>query len=76
MPDGTTGMKFWSNGKGEPQVSNFGHMVRGDHRHEILVKCKGGTTGIKYCSNGKGGPHASNLGQMVRGDHRHQIWVK
>ena len=27
-----------SNGKGGPQASNFGHMLRGDHRHQILVK--------------------------------------
>ena len=30
-------MKFGSHCKGGLEVSNFGHMVRGDHRHEILV---------------------------------------
>ena len=68
-------MKFWSHGKGGPQASNFGHMVRGDHRHQILVTSQGGTTGMKFLSNGKGGPQASNFGHMVREDHRHLILV-
>ncbi len=29
-------MIFWTHGKGGPQASNFGEMVRGDHRHEIF----------------------------------------
>ncbi len=42
-------MKFSSYGKGGPQAWNFGHMVRGDHRDEILVTWLGGTTAIKFC---------------------------
>ena len=52
-----------SNGKGGPQASNLGQMVRGDYKHRIWA-------------NGKGGPQGLNLGQMVRGDHRHEIWIK
>ena len=69
-------MKFWSHGKGGPQASNFGHMVRGDHRHQILVTSQGETTGIKFWSHVKRGPQASNFGHIVRGDHRHEIFVK
>ena len=65
-------MKFGSNGKGGPQASNLGQIVRGggpqasnsgqivrrDHRHQIWDKQQGGTTGIKFGSNCKGGPQA------------------
>ena len=27
----------WSHGNGGPQASNFGPMVREDHRHQIMV---------------------------------------
>ena len=51
-------MKFWSHGQ----------MVRGDHRHQILVQA----------SNGNGGDYRHQIGHMVtgmvRGDHRHEIF--
>ena len=38
MVRGTTCIKFWSNGKGGPQASNFSEMVSGEHMYQILVK--------------------------------------
>ena len=69
-------MKFGSNGKGGPQASHLGQIVRGTTGIKFRSNSNWGTTDIKFGSNSKGGPQASNLGQIVRGDHRHQISVK